>query len=159
MDVINIPSTQGSKHNIPKMIVIHTISEFLSYEGEDMYAPYFLRRIGLSAHRLVTPTGDMIKCREDEQGGYHAKKFNTDSLGIEFLMQGLHTYEEFIERMKIPYLTEIQVENGAYVIASWAKKWRIPFEMIKTHRQIDPKRKFDPGIEETRILEAVRVLL
>src|SRR5690606_28750529 len=82
--IINRPSPFGAAHQTPKRIIVHAMSEWIN----GMYAPDFLLSVGLSAHALVTPDGDIIKCREDTQGAFHAKGLNTDSLGIEFLLPG-----------------------------------------------------------------------
>jgi len=60
-------------------------------------------------------------------------------------MEGLHTYNEFIEKLKTSWITDIQLKNTAYIVSSWVIKWDIPIENVVTHAQIDPSRKHDPG--------------
>ena len=143
--MIKIHLPKGLKHNQPKKIVLHTMAEFINYDGEDMYAPYFLRKIGLSAHSLITPIGQEILCRYPTEGAYHAKGHNTDSLGLEFLMQGVHTYESFLETLKTPYLSAAAFDKGVEVVKGWMDKFDIPIEEVVTHQEIDPDRKYDPG--------------
>ena len=145
MDIAKIPLYKGSSHNSPKRIVIHAMGEFLEYEGSHMHAYELLRKIGLSAHRLLTPSGDMIKCREDNQGGYHAKGHNTDTLGIEILVPGVHSYDSFVEAIKTPYMTSVQNRNLVYIVDAWMTKHNISKDNIVRHSDIDPARKVDPG--------------
>ena len=98
------PSEFGNKFNNPKMIVVHSMGEFI-LDPHPMHASDFLVKLGFSAHVLVEPSGDAIICRDDDQGGYHAKGYNTDSLGIEFLVEGHHDYGTFLEAIKADYIT------------------------------------------------------
>ena len=132
----------GGKTNTPDLIVLHAMGEYI--EGEpDLWAPAFLDKIGLSAHALVTPDGNIIRCREDYEGAWHAKGHNKNSLGIEFLVQGVHTYGSFMERIKTNYLTAPQYEAGLEQVRNWMKIHHIT--NIKTHSELSPGRKFDPG--------------
>ncbi len=147
MKIAYIPLSKGARTNTPTKIVIHAMGEFVEVEdSRHIHAYELLRNIGLSAHRLVTPNGDMIKCREDGQGSYHAKGHNTNSLGIEFLVPGAYDYDEFIEAIKMPYLTPEQFKNGVYIVKSWMIKWDINIDNVFTHSELDPDRKQDPGI-------------
>lgn len=143
--MIKIHLPKGLRYNQPKKIVLHAMSEFIHYDEEDMYAPYFLRKIGLSIHALVTPMGQEILCRYPTEGAYHAKGHNTDSLGIEFLVPGVSTYENFLELLKTPYLTSDAFNKGVEVVKSWMNRFDIPIEEVYTHQELDPSRKFDPG--------------
>lgn len=113
-------------------------------EGEpDLHAADFLDKIGLSAHALITPDGNIIHCREDYETAWHAKGFNKDSLGIEFLVPGIHTYGSFMERIKTPYITDEQLKAGLWQIKVWVERYNI--NNIKRHSELSPGRKFDPG--------------
>src|SRR5210317_1860024 len=101
------PLEAGSKHNRPKMIVVHSMGEFL-LDPHPIHATDFLEKIGLSAHALVAPSGNIYICRDDDQGAYHAKGYNTDSLGIEFLVAGHHNYGSFLETIKTDWVTDEQ---------------------------------------------------
>lgn len=138
---VNILLPKGLKTNSPKKIIIHAMGQFI----EGTYAPYFLKEIGLSAHYLVDPSGVRIRCRQDEQGAYHAKGHNTDSLGIEFLVAGNHNYQTFLEEIERHYVTEKQFWSGLYVVRNWMEKFQIIRPYIQTHSEIDPQRKKDPG--------------
>ncbi len=134
----------GGKTNNPELIVIHALGEYIEWEPEDLWAPAFLDKIGLSAHALVTPDGNIIRCREDYEGAWHAKNFNKNSLGIEFLVEGTHTYETFRQRIKEKYITGAQYNAGVKQVREWIEKHNI--EQIKAHSELSPRRKFDPGM-------------
>ena len=141
--IITNPLSHGSKSNTPDLIVIHAMGEYI--EGEpDMWAPAFLDKLGLSAHALVTPDGNIIRCREDYQGAWHAKGFNNNSLGIEFLVEGTHTYGSFMNAIRKPYLTDKQFEAGLKQVRDWLERHKI--EKIKAHSELSPGRKYDPGL-------------
>lgn len=146
MAIANIPLYKGNIHNDPKRIVIHAMGEFIEYEnGEHVHAYELLRKLGYSAHRLITPSGDVIKLREDTQGAYHAKGHNTNTLGVEFLVPGVHDYESFLAALKTPYMTPSQFKMGVTVVKAWMIRWDIELEDVVTHSEIDPSRKYDPG--------------
>lgn len=144
--IIYRPSPFGAASQTPKRIVVHAMAEWFDMDDDGMlYADAFLQQVNLSAHVLVKPDGSIIRCREDTQGAWHAKDFNTDSLGIEFLAPNRYgyTYEGFLQTIDEPWLTEPQLLVGARVIAEWIARWGIT--QIDGHCDIDPVRKRDPG--------------
>jgi len=143
MRVANIPLEKHGGKQTPKGIVIHSIGEFIDTEGDDYFAPEFLRKIGLSAHYFITPTGVVIRSVDDDTIAWHAKGFNTDSIGIEFMVPGLHTYSTFIERIQRPYLSKTQYAAGVKLVKDLCTKYDIKY--VKTHSELSPQRKHDPG--------------
>ena len=143
MEEINQPLPFGRRHNDPKRIIVHAMGEYIDSGDQDFTAVDWLRRLELSAHALVTPSGNIIRCRADDQGAYHARGFNRDSLGIEFLVPGVHTYATFLEAMKTNYLTEAQFEAGASLVAEWCASYGITD--LQRHSDVSPGRKYDPG--------------
>ena len=133
----------GAVSNDPKLIVVHAMAEYIN-DGDKVYhATEWLDKLKLSAHMLIGPDGDTYRCREDNQGAYHARGYNTDSLGIEFLVKGTHNYESFLKAIKTDYITELQYGVGLNVIRRWIDKYHI--SDIKRHSDISPGRKVDPG--------------
>ncbi len=131
---------RGARHQEPSRIVIHAMGEYIG----GVAAVEFLENVGLSAHILVCPNGDIIRCRRDNQGAYHAKGYNNDSLGIEFLVTGDHNYSSFREMIKDPYLTSMQYEAGLqFVRDEWFIKRGIM--LMDRHSDLSPERKQDPG--------------
>ena len=134
----------GSKHQIPVKVIVHSMAEFIEYEGETLHAYDFLKKIGLSAHALICPDGTVIRCREDDQGGYHARGFNKDSLGVEILVHGKHDYGSFINTIKKPYMTFDQHCACVELLRDWCSNHDIV--SIDRHSDIDKERKKDPGL-------------
>jgi N-acetyl-anhydromuramyl-L-alanine amidase AmpD len=130
---------EGSK---PKLIIIHAMAESIIDDG-GWDAVEYLDKIGLSAHSLIYPNGVNVRCRHDNQTAYHAKGYNSDSLGIEFLVPGTHDYGSFIEAIKTPYLSEEQYQSGLYQVREWIRLHDI--QEIARHCDKDPYRKVDPG--------------
>lgn len=142
--IIREPSEFGNKRNRPKMIVVHSMGEFI-LDPHPIHASDFLVKMGYSAHALVAPNGDITICRDDDQGAYHARGYNTDSLGIEFLVKGHHNYGTFIEKIKSPWVMGEQLEAGIDAVRSWVEAYDIPREKVVRHSDVSPGRKVDPG--------------
>jgi len=138
------PLPKGNRHNKPKLIVVHAMGEYI-LDPDPEHATEFLKKLGLSAHVLVDPAGDIWQCRPDYQGAYHARGFNTNSLGIEFLVEGNHNYSSFLEMIKTPYVTTAQWEAGVSVVSEWVKEYSLEEDKIVRHSDISPGRKVDPG--------------
>lgn len=124
------------------MVIMHAMGEYIG----NQYAPDFLDSIKLSAHVLVTPSGSIIKCREDTEVAWHAKGFNSNSLGVEFLVPGHHDYGTFLDTIAQPgWLTPEQFDAGVNLVAAWAYKYGLNGDQLVRHSDIDPDRKKDPG--------------
>lgn len=114
-------------------------------DPDPIHAPTFLEQYKLSAHALITPSGDTILCRDDDQRAWHARGYNTDSLGIEFLVEGEHDYASFVEKIKSPYLSVMQFDAGIEAVRSWIDAYDISINRIDRHSDLSPGRKVDPG--------------
>ena len=144
MAVIKRPLSKGAKINHPRKAIIHAMAEYIYHEGKWRHAGDFLEMIGLSAHILITPDGDIIECRDVNRGAYHAKGNNAGTVGAEWLVKGRHDYDSFIEAIKTPYLEKEQLEKGCdYIRDKWVKDLMILNHA--RHSDIDPGRKVDPG--------------
>ena len=133
----------GSDTNNPSRIIVHAMGEWILYGDEPMFAANFLDEIGLSAHALIGSQGEVIICRRDTEGAYHAKGHNTDTLGVEFLVPGKHDYASFVEAIKEPWVSDAQLEAGVSLIRRWKQRWDI--KTVVRHSDVDPERKVDPG--------------
>jgi len=140
-------SPHGYKGNKPNLIVVHAMAEYLDTEADDNdpHAYEFLRKIGLSAHILIAPNGDVYRLRNDDELAFHAKNFNTNSLGIEFLVPGTHDYSTFLKAINEDWVSEDQYQSGLEVIRKWMFKFHIFKKQVKRHSDISPGRKKDPG--------------
>ncbi len=134
-----MPLPHGGGVNLPKEVIIHAMAEYIEAGEEDFSAWQLLNSMGLSVHYLVTPTGVQIQCRDDDKIAWHARGHNINSIGIEVLVAGEHTYETFIERIKTPWVYGEQYTS----LVGLSKR----FEGLsfKRHSDVSPGRKFDPG--------------
>lgn len=136
--------SSGRKNQTPQRIVIHSMAEYVVDGNKTAWhAPDFLRHIGLSVHALVSPSGEIIRCRSDNEGAYHAKGFNVNSLGVEFLVKGQHDYDSFLNQIKKDYITKLQYQAGVELVKEWI--WLYNITQIDRHSDLSPERKYDPG--------------
>lgn len=150
MQTANIPLPFGGGIQWPDTIVVHAMGQFIvdsrgdcGPAGQCYYATEWLRLLKLSAHILVDPSGVLIRCREDTEMAWHAKGHNSNTLGIEVLVPGVHDYGSFVERIQRPYCTDVQLEAAKWQVSKWMQTHRIA-EVVR-HSDIDPDRKVDPG--------------
>lgn len=143
--MINQPLPFGRSKNAPKKIIVHSMGEFIDVGEEDVFAIEFLRRLKLSAHIFVDPFGRVFRSREDTQGAFHAREYNPNSLGIEFLVPGSHTYGSFLEAIKEDWVAPEQLDSGIQVVREWMGLWDIDKGNILRHADVAPGRKHDPG--------------
>ncbi len=146
MDIIKIPLPFGREKLDPEKVVIHAISEFVVKDGRAYHAIDWLRKKELSYHALATPSGTIIRCRDNDQIAWHAKAqgHNFKSLGFAFLVPGAHDYSSFLDTIKRDYLTPQQYKAGVYFCRKeWVEKLGI-LHFVK-HSTIDSAMKEDPG--------------
>lgn len=143
MIVLHEPISYGSRSNSPDLVVVHAMAEHITGYGSAREA---LDKMGLSAHALVTPDGKIIRCRSDAQGAYHAKGYNNNSLGIEFLVPGEHSYSTFLRAMTMPWVEPEQYKAGLEQIQAWVAYFGIHKGKVVRHSVLDPDRKSDPGL-------------
>ena len=153
MNIVDKRLEVGGGPQSPSRIIIHAMAEYihislnaardLDMPPGDYHAHEFLELRGLSAHVLGTPSGVRIRCREDNEIAWHARGYNTNSLGYEFLVPGLHDYGSFLEAIKKPYVTEIEYQQGIEQIREWKELYNI--SRMDRHSDVDPRRKQDPG--------------
>jgi len=142
VNIIERPLSAGNKVNNPNRIVIHAMGEYI-IDPEPMLAVDMLDRDGLSAHYLILPSGDVMLCRRPEEGAYHARGFNTDSIGIEFLVEGEHDYGTFLKAITKDYVTPGQWQAGVELVKHLKSLYNII--NVDRHSDLSPGRKLDPG--------------
>ena len=84
----------------PKGIILHSMSEYLMWEGKKLYAKDFLKKLGLSVHGFIKPDGTYDKMIVSPGKAFHAGKslheglsgLNSHYLGVELLVPGLNDY-------------------------------------------------------------------
>jgi N-acetyl-anhydromuramyl-L-alanine amidase AmpD len=141
MKVIKKYSEFGGGTQTPNRLIIHSMSEFIN----GLYADEFLESIGLSAHFLLCPDGSFIKTKKTTLKAWHAKGHNTNTIGIEILAEGEHTYDTFLEKIKTDYVTEAQKEALVEMSNGIIEYYDIPHDKVLRHSDISPDRKYDPG--------------
>ena len=106
----------GGDENYPSKVVIHSMGEYINNNGDVYFARDWLEFLGLSAHYLIKPDGDVVVCRADNQGAWHARGHNMNSIGIEFLVEGEHDYSSFLTKIKTDWCTTLQYASGIAII-------------------------------------------
>jgi len=136
----------GNRINIPGLIVVHAMGEFIDDGVEVRSARDFLDHYKLSAHVLCEPTGDFIRCRADDQIAWHARGHNTGSVGIEILVPGTHNYSSFLKAIKKNnWASDEQMAASAEQVREWMNLYDIPIKKVVRHSTLSPDRKVDPG--------------
>ena len=147
METINIPIQFGGGRLDPSVVVVHCMAEYVvDSDGKSYHAIEFLKKMGWSAHAFVTPSGTVIRSRNDNRVAWHAKAqgHNYKALGIEFLVPGAHDWIDFKRTIRHEYLTHQQYEAGVrFCREEWVEKLGI-LHYVK-HSSIDPANKPDPG--------------
>ncbi len=142
MNILERPLSHGAERNNPKLIVIHAMGEYIK-DPDPILAVDFLDKLGLSAHALILPNGDVMMCRRPDKGAYHARGYNTDSLGIEYLVEGEHDYGSFLKKITKNYITKNQWSAGVELVKHWKEIYNI--QEVRRHSDLSPGRKLDPG--------------
>ena len=146
MEIRRVYSSNGGGDQVPERAVIHAMSEYIECEktGVLYHAVEFLEKIGLSAHLLHCPDGQIIETRPFDKVGWHAKGHNQDTVGIEFLLEGVNNLAGLTKRIEKPYLTHIQYRNGVDYIKEHVVNG-LGILNFTRHSVVDPARKTDPG--------------
>lgn len=133
------PNRHGKGLQKPDTIVIHAMSQYIN----GVHAWDILNNLGYSAHFLMEPCGEIIKCRDTSLIAYHAKGNNVNTIGIEVLVEGDHEYYQFLDTIKTDWVRTIQMQKLISLCQQLIGIY--PIKEIVRHSDIDPKRKFDPG--------------
>lgn len=145
MQIVNIPIPFGGGKQRPNRIVVHAMGEYIDDGTGQIYSAVdWLKHLRLSAHALIPSSGTIIRCREDNKICWHAKPYNTNSLGIELLVPGVHNIDTLKVAMREPYLTEAQYRACVWQVKQWLQLYNI--KHIDRHSDLRPDRKQDPGV-------------
>ena len=148
--IINIPSKfHRARTREVDLLVVHAMGEWIIDDmGVFHHCTDWLNFLKISVHTFCLPDGRIIKSVDTRRLAHHAKRFNGRSAGMEFLVEGgqnLASLEEHMDDAENPPYTEAQYESGGWWFKQRAKEHGITFDQIKTHTEIDPDRKKDPG--------------
>lgn len=146
---------------IPKGIVVHSMGEYLQWEGKWITAHEFLKELKLSVHGFIHPGGKYEKMISTPGKAYHAGKsewdgltnLNSHFLGFELLVPGKQTYDSFLKAIDQPGIySEAQFETALKSCKWWMHKYNIPASNVVRHSDCsgdhvrgDRKGKVDPG--------------
>lgn len=145
----------------PIGIVIHSMSEYIEWEGKTLTAKDFLKEIGLSVHGFVHPNGKYEGMQFTNERAKHAgvskhnglSDLNKYFLGFEVLLKGTNSYGEFVENIQREdaYTVE-QISASTLLLNLWKDAYKIPLKDIVRHSDISGdgvrgkgKGKVDPG--------------
>lgn len=140
--------TAGGGRQIPKKIVVHAMGEYIQPQvgGPIWSAIDWLRYRELSAHAVIAPSGVIIQTRAPHLVAWHAKGHNLGSLGVEFLVPGIHNYGTLCKAMAVKAWPSFdQYGSGAILISAWCNRYGISSDEVYTHAELDPERREDPG--------------
>lgn len=134
----------GARARPIDMIIIHSMGEYI--EDDKTYPAWdWLDKLEYSAHYLIDPDGTVTRCVPDDRRAYHAGKsewkgvsdLNQNSIGIEFLVEGIHNYSTFLEAIKSPdTFTEDQYSSGKTLCGRLQDKHAIETNMILPHSTV-----------------------
>jgi len=141
MKVIKRYSGIGGGVQLPTRLIIHSMSEII----DDKHASAFLQGVKLSAHFLIEVNGDVMKLRKTHEVAWHARSHNTNSIGIEVLVKGEHTYQSFLDDIQTDWVFHEQYDSLIELSKNIQEYYDISKEDVVRHSDIDPGRKFDPG--------------
>ena len=163
LDIVDIPNGAHGRRRQPgeiEGVVLHAIGEWVvdatnlggKGKGYVWHCTDWLRAIGRSCHAFALPDGRIVREVDSWYKAWHAKGWNSKTVGIEFCLPGVWPYEKFQAAMdgrrEEAKYTRAQLDSGA----EWARargvehSFPISRDTVWTHRSIDPARKKDPGV-------------
>lgn len=141
---IERPLAHGGGAQTPQRIVVHCMAAEVNHDGQRLSAWELLDTLKLSAHILIAADGTRTRCRRDAEIAWHAKGFNTNTLGVELLVPDVFNLEQLQQRTRTSYIAEAQMASLVEQILIWKKAW--PIADLVRHSDLDPARRwYDPG--------------
>jgi N-acetyl-anhydromuramyl-L-alanine amidase AmpD len=172
--IIDVPNSNHKRRPAGREIeylVIHGHGEWVVDGANDgglgkgrvWHCTDWLRAIGLSCHAWCLPDGRIVREVDSRLKAFHAKSVNSISIGMEFVVPGVWTYGKLHRAWEtgIPSVlyTDEQFEAGVEWFRARCVEHGIPKRRssIRTHRELDPQNKIDPGVQFPldRFVEAV----
>jgi len=164
LNLIDIPNANHGAQRGPgeiDLLVIHGHGEWVVDLNNDgglgrgriWHCTDWLRAIGLSVHAWCLPDGRIVREVDSWRKAFHARAFNRRSIGMEFAVPGVWTYDKLQRAWRTGHpaqlYTDLQLEAGVEWFRARAVEHDIPraAASVRTHRQLDPGRKTDPGIQ------------
>ena len=61
------------------------------------------------------------------------------------MVPGVYNYGQFLKAIRVDWTSKEELETGIEIVKEWMKRWNIHRNKVKTHNELRPKYKFDPG--------------
>lgn len=147
---IDVPNgSHGRRRDVVDGIVLHGIGEWVLSNGDYIHCTNLLQALGLSAHAIALPDGRIVRQVDTWYVAWHCKGHNTRTAGIEFALAGTWDHDAFEDAMqgrRHAAYTDAQLDVGAAWCRARSVEHEFPVSNVRTHAQLDPGRKFDPGV-------------
>jgi N-acetyl-anhydromuramoyl-L-alanine amidase len=130
------------------MLVVHAMAEWVKGDEGIYYCLDWLNKLELSVHAYCLPDGRIIQSVDPDHVAFHAAEFNNCSIGMEFIVLGVHNYDTFLNQINDPLhspFTQAQYQSGGWWYSQMAETYGLDYNAIKSHQEIAPNRKPDPG--------------
>jgi N-acetyl-anhydromuramyl-L-alanine amidase AmpD len=145
----------------PIGVVVHSMTEFIDWEGEEITARQLLDKLGLGIHALIHPDGRVEEVIPTTQKAAHAGKsvhnglsnLNSFFVGFELLVEGKNDYGSFIKKIdEEGCYTDAQFESAVNLTKQWMETYNIEAKDVVRHSDVsgdhvrgEGKGKVDPG--------------
>lgn len=117
-------------------------------DGVIRHCTDLLRELELSVHGFCLPDGRIVESVAIGRVARHARDYNDRSIGLEFVVEGLHDEDSLTRAMAnvdaSPY-RPVQYEAAARWFRCHADALALDASCFRTHGELDPQRKTDPG--------------
>ena len=146
----------------PIGILVHSMTEYIEWEGETITAAKLLENLKLSVHALIHPDGSIEEIVPASKKAAHAGKsvhngltnLNSYFLGYEILVPGKNDFGSFSEKIQRPgCYTDKQFDSAVYLTKGWMQEFDIHVSDVVRHSDVsgddvrgERKGKTDPGI-------------
>ncbi|MEM8961517.1 MAG: N-acetylmuramoyl-L-alanine amidase [Acidobacteriota bacterium] len=148
-EIVKLPSPWFTVRPGPvQILVLHAMGEWVARDDGFQHCTDLLYNLGLSVHALCLPDGRIVECVAAENVAYHAGPHNATSVGMEIVVAGAHNLDSLYERIADvdnPPFRPAQYESAGWWFRKQANRFDLDFSAIKTHAELDPQRKRDPG--------------
>ena len=145
----------------PVGIIVHSMTEFIDWEGETITARQLLQKLSLSVHALIHPDGTIEEVINSNSKAAHAGKslhkglsgLNSYFLGYEILVPGKNDFGSFSKKIQEPgCYTDEQMVAAVKLTRDWMNEYGISKKDVVRHSDVSGddvrgsgKGKTDPG--------------
>ncbi len=150
VEVLRVPSRiHRARAGAVELLVVHAMGEWvIDGDGVFRHCTDHLQWLGLSVHAFCLPDGRIIESVATDRLAFHAGPVNDRSIGIELIVAGGHDLMSLEQRMdenENPPYTPAQYQAAGWWLRRCADEHRLSFAALRTHAELDPERKKDPG--------------